>query len=153
MRMGRRRYVAVAFLAGAVLLSSCHSPSTPPPPPPTRGPTTGGPTEIAPAPQAASVRQIATNMEAVGWTAGGRLVYNRRGSDGSWDAYTARPDLSGEHCVTCSLNVPGPGTKGQRGGSAVSADGKYLLASIEGRHGGRYGAGVSDPGRGLHDDF
>jgi hypothetical protein len=91
-------------------------------------------------------------MAAVGWTSDGRLVYNRRGADGSWDAYTARPDLSEERCVTCSLDVPGPGTKGQRGGSAVSPDGKYLLATIEGRHGGRYAQGGSDPGKGRYDD-
>src|SRR3954451_10419049 len=99
MLMGRRRYVAAAvFLAGGVLLSSCHSPSTPPPPPPTGGPTTGGPraSEIAPAQQTESGRKIATSMEAVGCTASGRIVYNRRGSDGSWDVYTARPDLSDE---------------------------------------------------------
>jgi hypothetical protein len=148
--MGRRRYVAAAVLAGALLLASCHSPSTPPPPPPTSGPTPG---VVAPAPQAASVREIAKNMAAIGWTQQGQLVYNRRGSDGEWDAYTARPDLSGERCVTCSLNVPGPGTKGQRGGSAVSPDGKYLLASIEGEHGGRYGGSESDPGKGRYDDI
>lgn len=155
MHMGRGRYVAAAMLAGTLVLASCHSPSAPPPPPPTSGPTAGGPTPgvIAPAPQAASVRRIATNMSAVGWTRDGRLVYNRRGSDGSWDAYVARPNLSGERCVTCSLNVPGPGTEGQRGGSAVSPDGKYLLASIEGRHGGRYGTGASDPGKGRYDDI
>lgn len=99
------------------------------------------------------MRQIATNMAAVGWTSGGDLVYNRRGSDGSWDVYTARPDLSGQRCVTCTLDVPGPGTRGQRGGSAVSPDGKYVLASIEGRHGGRYGQGASDPGKGRYDDI
>jgi hypothetical protein len=99
------------------------------------------------------VREIAKNMAAVGWTSDGRLVYNRRGSDGQWDAYTARPDLTGERCVTCSLNVLGPGTKGQRGGSAVSTDGKYMLATIEGPHSGRYGGGESDPGKGRHDDI
>jgi hypothetical protein len=107
---------------------------------------------VPPAPQAANVQQIASNMAAVGWTRDGLLVYNRRGSDGQWDAYTARPDLSGERCVTCSLNVPGPGTKGQRGGFSVSPDGKYLLATIEGKHSGRYGGGESDPGKGVHAD-
>lgn len=150
MHMGRRRYVAAAVVAGASLLASCHSPSTPPPPSPTGGPTPGG--VVAPAPQAASVRQIAKNMSAASWTPDGRLIYNRRGSDGQWDAYSARPDLSDERCLTCSLNVPGPGTKGQRGGFAVSPDGKYLLATIEGRHSGRYGDSFSDPGKGLYDD-
>jgi hypothetical protein len=148
--MGRRRYVAATVLAGALLLASCHSPSTPPPPPPTSGPTPG---VVAPAPQAASVRQLATNMAAVGWTADGRLVYNRRGPDGQFDVYTALPDLSGERCVTCSLNIPGPGTKGQRGGSAVSPDGKYALVTIEGRHSGRYGGSFSEPGKGLYNDI
>ena len=156
MQVGRRRYVATVAGAAAcaLMLASCHSPSPPPPPPPTSGPTLGGPTPgvVAPAPQAASVQQIASNMAAVGWTSDGRLVYNRRGSDGQWDAYTARPDLTGERCVTCSLDVPGPGTKGQRGGSAVSPDGKYLLATIEGKHSGRYGGGESDPGKGVHAD-
>src|SRR4051794_16048954 len=99
MHMGRRRYAAAASLAGALGLSSCHS-STPPPPPPTSSRTPG---KLAPAPQAARVRQIATNMAAVGFTQDGRLVYNRRGPDGEWDVYAARPDLSGQRCVTCSL--------------------------------------------------
>ena len=94
-------------------------------------------------------------MAAVGWSAvGDRLVYNRRGADGAWDLYTSDSDRSGERCLTCSLDVPGPGTRGQRGGSGVWADGKYVLATIEGRHGGlKYGTGLADPGKGLYDDI
>lgn len=93
-------------------------------------------------------------MAAVGWTAStDRLVYNRRGKDQLWDAYTSKPDGSDERCLTCTLSIPGPGTHSQRGGSSVSPDGRYVLGTIEGKHVGEfYGAGDAEPGRGTYND-
>ena len=156
--MGRRMILLIAALLVAALgLASCHSPSKPAPPPTTTppGPTssTAPPSGIAAAPQAVRLARVADNMSAVGWSkASNLLVYNRRGSDGEWDLYTSKPDGSDERCLTCDLSVPGPGTRGQRGGSGVSPDGKYVLTTIEGRHSGRYGTGFAEPGKGLYND-
>lgn len=94
-------------------------------------------------------------MAAVGWSAAtNRIVYDRRGSDGLWDAYTANPDGSGEKCLTCTLSVAGPGTRSQRGAYSVSADGKYVLVTIEGRHVGEpYGMENEAPGKGTNNDI
>jgi hypothetical protein len=103
-------------------------------------------------PQSTAVRLLGRNMAAVGWSAAtNQIVYDRRGSDHLWDAYTANPDGSNEKCLTCNLNVPGPGTGGQRGAYSVSPDGRYVLVSIEGKHTGEpYGMENEAPGKGSN---
>lgn len=94
-------------------------------------------------------------MSAAGWSKStDRIVYNRRGSDNLWDAYTANPDGSNEKCLTCSLNVPGPGTQSHRGAYSVSPDGNYVLVGVEGKHGGEpYGWQTAGPGAGTYNDI
>ena len=94
-------------------------------------------------PQSTALTLLSRNMAAAGWSAAtNQIVYNRRGSDNMWNAYTANPDGSNEKCLTCSLNVAGPGTRSQRGAYSVSPDGKYVLVAVEGKHGGEpYGMG------------
>ena len=57
-------------------------------------------------------------------------------------------------CLTCNLNLAGPGTRSQRGAYSVSPDGKYLLATVEGRHTGvPYGMESAAPGKGTSNDI
>jgi hypothetical protein len=82
------------------------------------------------------------------------IIYNGRGSDGLWDAYSARPDGSNVRCITC--DIPGFASvknRTQRGASDVSPDGKYLLLHIEkAAHQGRIGVAEAEPGKGVYSD-
>lgn len=113
------------------------------------------PSTLPSSPQSTAVTLVGRNMSAVAWNAAtNRIVYNRRGSDGLWDAYTANPDASGEQCLTCALNVPGPGTKSHRGAYSLSPDGSFTLIGVEGEHGGEpYGWQDAEPGKGTNNDI
>jgi hypothetical protein len=106
-------------------------------------------------PQSTSITLAGRNMAAIGWSAAtNSIVYNRRGSDHLWDAYTANPDGSNQKCLTCNLDLAGPGTRSQRGAYSVSPDGKYLLATVEGRHNVvPYGMESAEPGKGANNDI
>ena len=112
-------------------------------------------TSASSSPQSTAVPLAAHNMAAVGWSrATNQIVYNRRGSDNLWDAYTANPDGSNQKCLTCSLNLSGPGTGSQRGAYSVSPDGRYVLVGVEGKHGGEpYGNEIAAPGKGTDNDI
>jgi hypothetical protein len=97
-----------------------------------------------------------TNVEPAAWdSATYRVVYNRRGADHLWDAYTANADGTDEQCVTCALpDLLGAGTATNRGASDITPDGKWLLVAVEkGRHPGAIGDSITDPGRGVYNDL
>jgi hypothetical protein len=97
-----------------------------------------------------------SNVEPAAWDrVTDRVIYNRRGADNLWDAYSANADGTDERCVTCALPVlPGAGTATNRGASDISPDGKYLLVSIEkGVHPGTIGDPSTENGRGVYNDL
>jgi hypothetical protein len=105
--------------------------------------------------EARSVAPWKKNASPAGWNpASGEIVYNRRGSDGLWDAYRAAPDGGGETCITCSTpSFASVGAATHRGASDVSPDGRHLLLDVErGSHFGTIGASEAEPGRGAYSD-
>jgi hypothetical protein len=96
------------------------------------------------------------NAEPAGWDARtNRVIINRRGPDGLWDAYSVRPDGRGRKCLTCARpSFPGVGTATNRGASDVSPDGRYVLLVVEqGHHTGRIGSAQTEPGRGVDNNL
>ncbi|HUO71560.1 MAG TPA: hypothetical protein VMU39_12340, partial [Solirubrobacteraceae bacterium] len=73
------------------------------------------------------------NAAPMGWSASlNRVIYNSRGADGMFDAYSANPDGSGAQCLTCSIpRFPIVGAATQRGVSDVSSDGNDMLLEVE----------------------
>lgn len=95
------------------------------------------------------------NAAPMGWSASlDRIIYNQRGADGMFDAYSADPDGSDPQCLTCTLpSFPLVGTGTNRGASDVSPDGRYMLVEVEnGTHGGQMGQAISEPGKGAYND-
>ncbi len=96
-----------------------------------------------------------TNAAPMGWSASlDRIVYNARGSDGLWDAYSAARDGSDERCLTCATPVlPGAGTGTHRGAGDVDPKGDLMLVQVErGQHFGKIGAVEAEPGKGAYSD-
>ena len=92
------------------------------------------------------------NASPVGWSSSlNRVVYNSRGTNGLWNAYSANPDGSDPECLTCALpDYAGVGTGTNRGASDVSPDGEYMLATVEEPvHAGLIGAADTMPGAGA----
>jgi len=88
-----------------------------------------------------------------------RIIFNRRGVDTMFDAYTANEDGSGEVCLTCSLpSYASYGANTHRGAQDVTPDGKYVITFVEKPHPGTprptpVGAPEAEPGRGLFNDI
>jgi hypothetical protein len=95
------------------------------------------------------------NAAPMGWSSSlDRIIYNQRGADGMFDAYSANPDGSDQQCLTCTLpSFPLVGTATNRGASDVSPDGRYMLVEVEnGSHAGPMGQAISEPGKGAYND-
>ncbi len=100
--------------------------------------------------QVASVTTWMQNASPVGWTSStNRIVYNSRGANGFYNAYSANPDGSGIQCLTCTIPSLGSfGTTTNRGASDVSPNGQYFLATVATSNG--YGApNLTAPGNGA----
>jgi hypothetical protein len=84
-----------------------------------------------------------------------RIVVNRRGSSGLWNAFTIAPDGSDERCLTCTAPAfAGVGVATNRAASDVSPNGRYALLVVEkGAHPGAIGAGPTQPGKGVYNDI
>lgn len=96
-----------------------------------------------------------TNAAPMGWSSSlDRVLYNARGTDGLWDAYSAARDGSDERCLTCAAPVlPGAGTGTHRGVQDVDPKGDLMLVQIErGQHFGAIGAVEAEPGKGAYSD-
>jgi hypothetical protein len=96
-----------------------------------------------------------SNAAPAAWDAADdRIVIDRRGADGLWDAYTVRPDGRGVRCITCGRpSFPGVEAATNRGAGDVSPDGRYVLLTVEkGAHPGAVGGLGTDPGKGLYND-
>ncbi len=118
------------------------------------GPALKG-TAIAPGGRSAIASWL-TNAEPAGWDAAdNRIIINRRGSDGLWDAYSILPNGHDEQCISCrEPSFPGVGAATNRGASDVSPDGKYVLLVVEkGSHPGSIGSAETDPGKGVYNDL
>src|ERR1700709_2773518 len=65
------------------------------------------------------------NAAPVGWsTSLNRVVYNAKGSDGMFDAFSANPDGSGSLCLTCTApTFPNVAASTNRVASDVAPDG------------------------------
>jgi hypothetical protein len=89
----------------------------------------------------------------------GRIIFNRRGADSMFDAYSAAPDGSGETCLTCKLpSFPRYGANTHRGAQDVTPDGKYVVVMVEKPHPASprpapVGAPEAEPGRGIFNDI
>ena len=102
-----------------------------------------------------SVTSWKQNAAPMGWSASlNRVMYNSRGADGMFDAYSANPDASAAQCVTCALpSFPEVGAATQRGVSDVSPDGNYMLLEVErADHVGQVGDTIAEPGKGAYND-
>jgi len=102
-----------------------------------------------------SVTPWKQNAAPVGWSASlDRVIYNARGADGLFDAYSATPSGSDPRCLTCAIpSFPKLGAATQRGASDVSPDGNYMLLEVErGDHSGPIGVNFAAPGRGAYND-
>jgi hypothetical protein len=82
------------------------------------------------------------------------VIYNARGVDGLFDAYSANSDGSDPRCLTCAVpSLPGVGAATQRGASDASPDGNYMLLDVErGSHIGTVGATEAERGQGAYKD-
>jgi hypothetical protein len=106
-------------------------------------------------PAVASVTAWKQNAAPMGWSASlNRVIYNSRGGDGMFDAYSAAPDGSDPQCLTCAIpSFPGVGAATNRGVSDVSPDGRHMLLEVEsGEHSGQVGSAISEPGKGAYND-
>jgi len=83
-----------------------------------------------------------------------RIIVNRQGPDGLWNAYAVSPAGRDPVCLTCARpSFPGVGTATNRGASDVSPDGRYVLLVVEkGTHPGAIGSVASAPGKGVDND-
>ncbi len=137
----------LAGLAVIVLAAACGVASGP-------GPVLKG---IATAPNGQStIQSWLQNAEPAGWDVlTNRIIINRKGSDGLWNAYSILPDGDDQQCITCRRpSFAGVGTATNRGASDVSPDGRYVLLVVEkGVHPGAIGAAVAAPGKGVYDDI
>ncbi len=96
------------------------------------------------------------NAAPMGWSASlDRIIYNSRGADGLWDAYSADPDGGDPRCLTCDGPVlPGAGTATQRGAGDVDPSGDLMLLTVErGQHFGTVGGIEAEPGKGAFNDI
>jgi hypothetical protein len=87
----------------------------------------------------------------IGWSSSlNRVIYNSRGANGLWNAYSANPDGSDPTCLTCSVpDFPLVGTGTNRGAGDVSPNGEYMLVTVEEPvHAGVTGATWTEPGAG-----
>jgi hypothetical protein len=131
-----RRVVTALILAGCASLSSVAAASA----------STGNSVQ--------SITPWMQNAAPVGWSASlNRVIYNVKGTDGMFDAYSANPDGSNPQCLTCTFpSFANVGTATNRGASDVSPDGRYMLVSVErGDHSG-IGANWTQPGKGGAND-
>lgn len=102
----------------------------------------------------ASVTPWLQNAAPVGWSSSlNRVIYNSRGTNGLFNAYSANPDGSDPQCLTCTLpSFSGVGTATNRGAFDVSPNGQYMLVTVErGDHIG-VGASWTQPGKGGAND-
>jgi hypothetical protein len=102
-----------------------------------------------------SVTAWRKNAAPMGWSASlNRIIYNSRGTDGMFDAYSANPDGTNPRCLTCAIPIfPGVGAATNRGASDVSPDGRYMLLEVEGgAHSGHIGMSISQPGKGTYNN-
>jgi len=121
--------------------------------------TTAGALAAAPASAAqyatTSITAWKANAAPMGWSASlDRVIYNARGADGLWDAYSANREGGDERCLTCSTPVvASAGTATHRGVGDVDPAGDLMLVEVErGRHFGTIGAVEAEPGKGAYSD-
>ncbi len=108
----------------------------------------------APASNGAVLRDARIVVEGGGrvdWSASRGLAYDRRGEDGCYDVWTARPDGAAQACLTCSMAVfPGHNV----GQPAWSPDGRFLVVQVEsGGHTRNHCSTATHPGAGVWNDL
>ncbi len=120
-----------------------------------------GGASLRPAPAAADGYQVQSvtpwmaNAAPMGWSSSlNRVIYNARGADGMFDAYSANPNGSDPECLTCQIpSFPGVGAATNRGAADVSPDGRYTLLTVENPDGSQTGASYTEPGKGSDNDI
>lgn len=143
----RRRWTVLAVVIVGILLVLHHFRFRP-------GKELAG---TASAPQGQStITSWMQNAEPAAWdTSNDRIILNRRGPGGLWNAYTILPDGRGQLCLTCRRPFfPGVVTATNRGASDVSPNGRYVLLVVEkGVHPGTIGETAAQPGKGVYNDI